>query len=210
MTRFAALIALQSHVIYIYRTDGSRILVELCKKFRSISIGITVGKAVGITYLVTRKAFIFAQLRRRLRSRNRTWPCAIHLHQQEFSKYFDPNYGWICRWPRLFGDKKCVFFCSATRTSSITKSHLVPYIFIGRSLPKQVFYCRITDYCVVMSNFFLHMELTYFKASTQCISSLLSWFSLENMLLEQFFGYLICFFSFKTALFTLMLIKLRQ
>ena len=51
------------------------------------------------------------------------------------------------------------FFCSATRTSSITKSHLVPYIFIGRSLPKQVFYCRITDYCVVMSNFFLHMNL---------------------------------------------------
>ena len=51
------------------------------------------------------------------------------------------------------------FFCPATRTSSITKSHLVPYIFIGRSLPKQVFYCRITDYCVVMSNFFLHMNL---------------------------------------------------
>ena len=110
MTRFAALTALQSHVIYIYRTDGSRILVELCKKFRSISIEITVGKAVGITYLVTRKAFIFAQLQGRLRSRCRTWPRAIHLHQQEFSKYFDPNYGWICRWPRLFGDKKCVFF----------------------------------------------------------------------------------------------------
>ena len=129
MTRFAALTALQSHVIYIYRTDGSRILVELCKKFRSISIGITVGKAVGITYLVTRKAFIFAQLRRRLRSRNRTWPCAIHLHQQEFSKYFDPNYGWICRWPRLFGDKKCVFFAqrrgrlrSRSRTSCHTSS----------------------------------------------------------------------------------------
>jgi hypothetical protein len=64
MTRFAALTALQSHVIYIYRTDGSRILVELCKKFRSISIGITVGKPVGITYLVTRKAFIFAQLKK--------------------------------------------------------------------------------------------------------------------------------------------------
>ena len=131
------------------------------KNSLSISIGIVVVKAVGIAYLVTRKVVFFAQLRGR-------------LHRQEFSKYFDRNYGWICRWPRLFGDKKCVFFCSATRTSSITKSHLVPYIFIGRSLPKQVFYCRITDYCVVMSNFFLHMELTYFRASIQCISSLLS------------------------------------
>lgn len=98
-------------------------------------------------YLVTRKVFFC--------SATRTYSITkSHLYRQEFSKYFDRNYGWICRWPRLFGDKKCIFFCSATRTSSITKSHLVPYIFIGRSLPKQVFYCRITDYCVVMSNFF--------------------------------------------------------
>ena len=149
----------------IYRTDGSRILVELYKNSIRISIVIAVVKAVGMASPIWwQERCFFSQLRGR-------------LHRQEFSKYFDRNYGWICRWPRLFGDKKCVFFCSATRTSSITKSHLVPYIFIGRSLPKQVFYCRITDYCVVMSNFFLHMELTYFKASIQCISSLLSWLS---------------------------------
>ena len=56
-------------------------------------------------------------------------PRAIHLHRQEFSKYFDRNYGWICRWPRLFGDKKCVFFAqrrgrlrSRSRTSCHTSS----------------------------------------------------------------------------------------
>ena len=63
------------------QSDVSRILVELCNNSRSISIVITVGKAVGIANLVTRK----------------------------------------------------VFFCSATRMSSITKSHLVPYMFIGKN-----------------------------------------------------------------------------
>ena len=155
VTRLARLTALQSYVIYIYRTDGSRIFVELCKKSRSISIGITVGKAIGTPIWWQERCFFC--------SATRTYSITkSHLYRQEFSKHFDRNYGWICRWPRLFGDKKCIFFCSATRTSSITKSHLVPYIFIGRSLPKQVFYCRITDYCVVMSNFFLHMELTWY------------------------------------------------
>ena len=134
-----------------WQPNSCRIVQEVSKYFdRNYS-----WKSNWQAYLVTRKVFFC--------SATRTYSITkSHLYRQEFSKYFDRNYGWICRWPRLFGDKKCIFFCSATRTSSITKSHLVPYIFIGRSLPKQVFYCRITDYCVVMSNFFLHMELTWY------------------------------------------------
>ena len=145
----------------IYGTD--RIFVELYENYLSISIGIAVVKAVGIAYLVTRKVFFCSATRTSSSARIlKVFWSELRLDMQMASPVW---------WQEM------CFFCSATRTSSITKSHLVPYIFIGRSLPKQVFYCRITDYCVVMSNFFLHMELTYFRASIQCISSLLSWLS---------------------------------
>ena len=154
MTRLARLTALQSYVIYIYRTDGSRIFVELCKKSQSISIGITVGKAVGTPIWWQERCF-FAQLRGRIRSQSRTF---IGKNSQSISIGITVGYadGLACLVTRnvFFFAQRRGRLRSRSRTSCHTSSS-------AEVCPSRFFIVGSLTIVWWWVTFFLHMELTY-------------------------------------------------